>query len=162
MENEVIIGETVKIVNGNAYPKEIKELIEIYTASIERNLDFQNLDEELRDFPSKYSYPKGKLLAAVSDEGEVIGCVAYTKKSETRSEMKRLYVKPEYRKLKAGRALAEAIISEARNDGFKEMVLDTLSPMESAIKLYKSLGFAEIPPYYDNPMEDAIYMKLDL
>jgi ribosomal protein S18 acetylase RimI-like enzyme len=76
--------------------------------------------------------------------------------------MKRLYVKPEYRKLKAGRALAEAIINEARNDGYKEMVLDTLSPMQSAIKLYKSLGFIEIPPYYENPMEDVIYMKLEL
>ncbi len=152
----------MKIVSGDNYIREIKKLIETYTASIGRNLDFQNLNEELQDFPSKYSYPKGRLLAAVSDGGEVIGCVAYTKKSTTRSEMKRLYVRPEYRKLKAGRALAETIINEARNDGYKEMVLDTLSPMQSAIKLYKSLGFIEIPPYYDNPMEDVIYMKLEL
>ncbi|HML38201.1 MAG TPA: GNAT family N-acetyltransferase [Bacillota bacterium] len=152
----------MKITSGDSYVKEVKELIETYTVSIGRNLDFQNLDEELHDFPSKYSYPKGKLLAALSDEGEVIGCVAYTKKSDIRSEMKRLYVKPEYRNLKAGRALAEAIINEARKDGYKEMVLDTLAPMQSAIKLYKSLGFVEIPPYYDNPMEDVLYMKLEL
>lgn len=152
----------MKIVSGDNYIKEIKELIKIYTASIGRNLDFQNLDEELQDFPSKYSYPKGKLLAAISDEGEVIGCVAYTKKSDTRSEMKRLYVKPEYRRLHAGGALVEGIISEAKNDGFREMVLDTLSPMQSAVNLYKSFGFVEIPPYYNNPMKDVIYMKLDL
>ncbi len=152
----------MKIVSGDSYVREIKELIKTYTASIGRSLDFQNLNEELQDFPSKYSYPKGKLLAAISDEGDIIGCVAYTKISDIRSEMKRLYVKPKYRKLKAGRALAEAIISQARNDGFKEMVLDTLSPMQSAINLYKSLGFAEIPPYYNNPMDDVIYMKLEL
>ncbi|MGC4018840.1 MAG: GNAT family N-acetyltransferase [Muricomes sp.] len=152
----------MKIVSGDNYIKEIKSLIETYTASIGQNLDFQNLDEELHDFPSKYSYPKGKLLAAISDENEVIGCVAYTKKSDTRSEMKRLYVKPEYRKLKAGRSLAEAIINEARNDGYKEMVLDTLKPLQSAVKLYKGLGFVEISPYYNNPLEDVIYMKLEL
>lgn len=152
----------MKVVAGNKYVREVKKLIEVYTTSIGRNLDFQNLDKELQDFPSKYSYPKGKLLAAINDDGKVIGCVAYTKLSDTRCEMKRLYVKPEYRKHQAGQRLVKAIISEAKNDGFKEMVLDTLKPMQNAIKLYESIGFLEMPPYYDNPMNDAIYMKLKL
>lgn len=76
--------------------------------------------------------------------------------------MKRLYVKPEYRKQKAGMLLVDAIIEEARKDGFQEMVLDTLLPMQSAIRLYQSAGFVEIPPYYNNPMNDVIYMKRTL
>lgn len=140
---------------------EIKELIIEYTDSIGRNLDFQDLSNELSDFPQKYIFPNGKLLAAVFED-KVIGCVAYYKHSEIRCEMKRLYVKPEYRKLKAGYQLVLEIINEAKRDGFREMVLDTLAPMESAIKMYKRFGFYEIEPYYDNPMDDVIYMKLEL
>lgn len=152
----------MKIVNGELYIEEIKKLIIEYTDSIGRNLDFQDLINELNDFPKKYIYPNGKLLAAVLDTGEVIGCVAYYKHNDKRTEMKRLYVKPEYRNLKAGYKLVVEIIEEARKDGFSEMVLDTLSPMKSAIKMYEKFGFQKIPPYYDNPMDDVIYMKLNL
>lgn len=76
--------------------------------------------------------------------------------------MKRLYVKPEYRRCHAGGRLIEEIIKSARADGFSEMVLDTITPLENAARLYKKYGFKETEPYYDNPMEDVIYMKLKL
>lgn len=155
-------GIIVKVLNGENHITKIKELIIEYTDSLGRNLDFQDLGDELKNFPGKYMPPNGKLLVALTECEEVIGCVAYSKHSEIRCEMKRLYVKPEYRKLKVGEKLVKAIIEEAKEDGFKEMVLDTLSPMKSAIGLYKKLGFIKIDAYYDNPMDDVIYMKLDL
>lgn len=151
----------MKIVNGEKYAADIKILVKDYVTSLNRDLNFQNVDDELEHFPAKYTPPNGKLLAAVIDD-KVIGCIAYQKQSDIQCEMKRLYVKPEYRKLKAGFALVQAIIDEVRKDGFQEMVLDTLRPLESAIRLYESVGFFETTPYYDNPFDDVVYMKLEL
>ena len=53
----------------------------------------------------------------------------------------------------------ETILLLAKDDGYSCMVLDTIEPLQSAIRLYKRLGFQETEPYYDNPMEDVIYMK---
>ena len=73
--------------------------------------------------------------------------------------MKRLFVRADYRNYHAGKKLVEAIINFAKIDGYKEMVLDTIKPLESAVHLYKKFGFVETAPYYDNPMNDVIYMK---
>lgn len=152
----------MKIVNGCMYLQEIKNLIIEYTTSLNRNLEFQHIDEELNSLEAKYTGENGKILAAVSDKGNVIGCVAFHALSNRRCEMKRLYVKPAYRNLKTGEKLVNSIISLARQDGYEEMVLDTIKPLKSAIYLYKKYGFEETDAYYDNPMEDVIYMKLKL
>ncbi|MDE6747009.1 MAG: GNAT family N-acetyltransferase [Oscillospiraceae bacterium] len=149
------------IADGEPYLDQIKTLITEYAQSLNRDLSFQGFEEELSDLGVKYLPPNGRLLAALKD-GEVVGCVAYHKHSGTRCEMKRLYVRPEYRRCHAGGRLVEEIIRTARNDGFSEMVLDTVKPLESAVRLYKKYGFEETEPYYDNPMEDVIYMKLKL
>lgn len=152
----------MKIVDGNFYLDEIKGLIIEYTESLGRDLAFQNLIEELCDLKGKYTSPNGEILAAVTDEGQVIGCVAFHRHTDSRCEMKRLYVKPEFRKMNAGQNLIEAIIQIAKRDGFREMVLDTIKPLESAVRLYRKYGFDETAAYYDNPMDDVIYMKLIL
>ncbi|AKN33811.1 GNAT family acetyltransferase [Clostridium carboxidivorans P7] len=152
----------MKIVDGRIYLPEIKGLIVEYTKSLNRDLTFQHLKEELNDLEAKYTKPNGEVLAAISDEGNVVGCVAFHKHTNKRCEMKRLYVKPNYRKLEIGRELIKDIIELASKDGFEEMVLDTLKPLKSAIHLYKKFGFQEIPAYYDNPMDDVIYMRLVL
>lgn len=150
----------MKIIDGNNYLEEIKELITEYTTSLGRDLDFQHLSEEMDNLGLKYTSPNGEILAAISDEGQVAGCVAYRRHQDKCCEMKRLYVKPEYRKMKLGQKLVEEIIKRARVAGYEEMLLDTIRPLESAIGLYKRYGFEEIPAYYDNPMEDVVYMKL--
>ena len=97
---------------------------------------------------------------ARGDQGDkIIGCVAYHKHDNNRCEMKRLFVREGYRKHRAGSKLVESIINFARADGFSEIVLDTITPLESAIRLYKKFGFVECAPYYENPMSDVIYMK---
>lgn len=133
-----------------------------YTNSLNRDLKFQHLDEELSDLEEKYTGENGRLFAAVTDEDEVIGCIAFHRHNAVRCEMKRLYVKPEYRKAQTGQKLIETLIDQARKDGYREIVLDTIKPFQSAIHLYQKYGFEEILPYYDNPMDDVIYMRLTL
>ena len=152
----------VKIVTGYDHLECIRQLIIQYTRSLNRNLDFQNLKEELQDIEKKYGRPAGALLAALSEEYQVIGCVALRPLGEGICEMKRLYVLPEYRSKKIGLLLVQRIIEEARLAGYREMRLDTLEPMKPAIALYKKCGFREIPAYYPNPMSDVIYMALSL
>lgn len=127
------------------------------------DLSFQNLSDELAHLEQRYVPPYGRIYAAVADDGAVIGCIAYHRHDDRRCEMKRLYVKPAYRHLHAGRMLVEKIVNQACADGYKEMVLDSFTDtMKSAIHTYERFGFTEIPAYYHNPMPNVIYLKKDL
>ena len=148
----------LKIVDGTKYLAEVKNLILEYTKFLNRDLSFQNLDAELKDLAEKYLPPEGRLLCAEID-GEIIGCVAYHKHNSERCEIKRLFFREGYRNFHAGKKLVEEILKFAKADGYKEIVLDTIKPLESAINLYKKFGFVETEPYYNNPMNDVIYMK---
>ena len=149
----------VKIIDGTEHLAEIKKLILEYTKCLGRDLSFQDIDDELKDLTEKYLPPEGRLLCAQLDDGKIIGCVAYHKHTAERCEMKRLFVREGYRNFHAGKKLVEEILKFAKADGFKEMVLDTITPLKSAIGLYKKFGFVETEPYYNNPMSDVVYMK---
>lgn len=138
-----------------------KFLFEEYAESLGFDLDFQGFDEELANLPGEYAPPKGYLLLA-EYEGQLAGCVALKQLEDPICEMKRLYVRPEFRGLGIGRALAEAVIAQARNIGYTRMRLDTAPSMEAARTLYRSLGFRQIGPYRYNPIEGAIFMELEL
>lgn len=146
----------MKIIDGKDHIDDVRQLIIEYTQRLNRDLSFQNLDEELKDPMKKYTPPEGELLVAMEDD-VVIGMVAYHKHSKKRCEMKRLYVKPQYRHQHVGKLLVENILIHAKQAGFEEMVLDTITPLRSAIHLYHKMGFVEGDPYYDNPMDDVIY-----
>ena len=148
----------MRILDGKDYIDEVKDLIIEYTSRLGRDLSFQNLSEELDDPAFQYTAPQGELLIA-EDDGAILGMAAYHRHSDTRCEMKRLYVKPEARGMHLGEALVSEIISHAKKAGYKEMVLDTITPLQAAISLYKKHGFAECEPYYNNPMDDVVYMK---
>ena len=148
----------MNIVDGKNYLTEVRDLIMEYSKWLGRDLSFQNIDSELKNPALKYSAPEGEILVAV-DKGIVLGMVAYHRHTDTKCEMKRLYVKTEARGLHLGDLLVNAIIEHAKAAGFKEMVLDTIEPLKTAISLYKKYGFEECEAYYDNPMPDVIYMK---
>ncbi len=136
-----------------------------YAASLDVDLCFQDFDEELAALPGDYAPPGGHLLLA-HVEGELAGCGALRPLNDVdyanACEMKRLYVRPAFRKFGLGRLLAQALLDEARRVGYSVMLLDTLDDMEAARELYASLGFEEIPPYYFNPIAGAHYLKADL
>lgn len=153
---------TMKITDGSPYMDQVKNLIIEYTKRLGRDLSFQHLDDELKNPAEKYTAPEGEILAAVDEHGIVHGIVAYHRLSDTRCEMKRLYVQPDARGEHLGYRLISEIIDHARKAGYREMVLDTLRPLHSAIHLYHQFGFEECRPYYDNPFKDVIYMSKDL
>ncbi|MEP6739884.1 MAG: GNAT family N-acetyltransferase [Caldimonas sp.] len=136
-----------------------------YAASLAIDLCFQNFDAEIAALPGEYAAPGGQLLLAFVD-GALAGCGALRALTDAdyanACEMKRLYVRPAFRGVGLGRALALALLDEARRAGYSAMLLDTLDDMESARELYASLGFEEIPPYYFNPIPGAHYLKADL
>lgn len=152
----------MRIANGIDYIEQVKNKIAEYSTRLGRDLSFQHIDEELSNPAIKYAPPQGELLVALDDDEQVIGMVAYHKHTGERCEMKRLYVSPQYREMKLGHKLVVAILKHAKDAGFKEMVLDTIIPLQAAIHLYKKVGFEECEAYYDNPMDDVIYMKRSL
>jgi ribosomal protein S18 acetylase RimI-like enzyme len=124
-------------------------------------LDLQNYDSEIDNLKEKYGLPDGRLYIAYYDN-QAAGCIALRKMNETECEMKRLYIKPQFRRNKIGMALVELIINDAKKIGYKYMLLDTLPSLEAAVKLYENFGFYRIPPYNDSPIDNTIFMKLDL
>lgn len=140
-----------------------RELFVEYARELGHDLCFQRFSEELEDLPGMYRPPGGCLLLA-TDGAEWAGCVAVRgfQGSAAICEMKRLYVRPGYRRQGLGQRLADEIIRAARAGGYQRMVLDTLAEMKLARALYVSLGFRETDAYYHNPLESVVYYELEL
>ena len=146
----------------------VKELFSEYTDMLVKSdndfanyLQLQDYDLELENLDKKYGLPKGRLYIATV-EGDVAGCIALRNIDDKSCELKRLYVRPEFRGNQIGQMLIEQIISDARDIGYKQILLDTLPFLKSAIHLYEKYGFYEILPYNNSPMENSIYYRLDL
>lgn len=137
----------------------VRGLFREYQANLPFSLCFQNFDEELAGLPGRYAPPSGQMLLARCGDA-VVGCGALRQIGEGTCEMKRLFIQPAFRGKGIGKALARAIIEEGRRIGYKSMRLDTA--MEPARSLYKSLGFREIPPYQQVPVEGVVFMELEL
>ncbi len=145
--------------------QETRLILRDYAASLAVDLDFQGFDEELAGLPSAYAPPGGLMLLALVD-GAVAGSGAFRPLPDAdypnACEMKRLFVRPAFRRFGLGRLLAQALMDRATEAGYSSMLLDTLDDMEAARGLYESLGFVEVPPFYFNPIPGAHYLKAEL
>ena len=142
--------------------EDIRALFLEYARGLNFNLCFQNFDRELEELPGAYGLPHGRLILCEVD-GRPAGCIAVKPLEAGVCELKRLFVRPEFRRMKLGLKLTQHIIDEARSIGYTVMRLDTIrGTMDNAIALYESVGFSEIPAYYHNPIPNAFYMELRL
>jgi putative acetyltransferase len=141
---------------------EARELFLEYSQSLGFSLCFQNFEKELAGLPGDYAPPEGRLLLAAY-QGQLAGCVALHKLEAEICEMKRLYLRPQFRGKGLGRAMTNRIIAEARQIGYRRMRLDTVEPvMPDAVAMYRKIGFKEVEPYCSNPISGALYMELQL
>lgn len=142
----------------------IANLFTAYTKWLNIDLTYQDFEAELAFLPGKYSPPGGELLLARSTSTkEPLGCVALRPLfSPDCAEMKRLYVTPAGRGIGVGKALIKQIMEVAKALGYKEIKLDTLSHMEAALGIYKSIGFVKCEKYYETPMEETVFLRKEL
>lgn len=139
----------------------IRALLRHYLTETGLDLGFQGFDAELDALPGDYAPPRGCLLCAQSDE-RIVGCVAYRPLDDDRCEMKRLFVRPDFRRSALGAALVAAILERAREAGYASMCLDTAPGMERAQALYARFGFRDIARYNDNPIPGVRFMGVAL
>lgn len=140
----------------------VRDLFREYEKELNEDIWFQSFEEELKDSLKKYGPPTGDLLLAYWED-EIAGCIALTKMKEPGAcEMKRLYVKPSFRKNKIGRLLVEDLLNSAKERGYKLMRLDTFLKLQAAIHLYQQFGFRNISAYYNNPLPGVVYMEKEI
>lgn len=157
-----------EIIPAYRHKEEIRALFSEYTSmltandpSIQGYLAIQNYEEELSHLEEKYGPPSGRLYLACCGR-EAAGCIGLKKIDDQNCEMKRFYVRPQFRGRKLGVQLMQKIIMDAREIGYSHMLLDTLPFLEDAIRMYKKSGFYTIDRYNDSPVSTSIYMRLDL
>ena len=142
--------------------QEVRLLFREYETWLGVDLCFQSFEKELKNLPGEYVKPSGRLFLALGVE-KIAGCIALRKINEATCEMKRLFVRPDFRGLRLGKMLIEKVIAESKTIGYRRMRLDTLpDKMPKAVELYQFYGFREIPPYYENPHKETLFMELDL
>jgi putative acetyltransferase len=139
----------------------VRELFREYANALPVDLCFQGFDHELAELPGPYAPPPGRLFQ-VRDGDQTAGCVALRRIAPGVCELKRLYVRPAFRRRGLGRTLTDAAITAAREIGYERIRLDTLATMRAAIALYEAFGFQRIAPYYHNPHPGAVFMELKL
>lgn len=139
----------------------VRKLFREYADSLDVDLSFQDFEAELANLPRGYAFPRGRVLLAFAEE-TVVGCVAFRSLAVTSCELKRLYVRPQARGMKAGRQLVLRACLEARLAGYLRIYLDTLPGMVAAQRLYQSLGFQDTDAYVFNPIAGSRYLYLDL
>ena len=160
---------TFQIIPGYDRKEEIRALFTEYTDMLKdadenfaHYLDIQHYDDELRDLRAKYGEPAGRLYLALAEDGSAAGSIALRRLDDERCELKRLYVRPAYRGQGLASTLVARILDDARTIGYRAVLLDTLPALESATRMYRGLGFYEIPCYNDSPIERTYFFRLDL
>ena len=140
----------------------VRELFLEYAQSLGFSLCFQGFDQELAGLPGDYAPPRGRLWLLKVD-GAAAGCGALHELNDEICEIKRVYVRPRFRGQNFGRLIMDHAVATARSLGYRAMRLDTVAEkMQTAVKMYREMGFREIAPYRENPMPSTIYMELDI
>jgi GNAT superfamily N-acetyltransferase len=139
----------------------VRSLFADYQTELGIDLCFQGFAEELRDLPGPYREPEGRLFLYRVD-GENAGVGALKPLSDGSVELKRIYLRPDFRGKGLGKRITEHLLTTARDLGYSLAKLDTLARLKPAVQLYRRLGFVETTPYNENPEPDILYFELIL
>ena len=157
-----------ELVQGYGYPDEMAALFQEYTDMlVDREPEFaaylrlQDYQREVQHLEEKYGLPHGRLYLLRVD-GAAAGCIALRRLDAESCELKRLYVRPPYRGRGLAGLLVDRTLEDARQIGYGCVLLDTFPFLREAIGMYRRRGFREVPSYNGSPMEDLIYLRLDL
>src|SRR5919202_6311531 len=125
----------------------------------------QMLDDDMVTL-HKFAPPQGRLLLAYA-EGALAGCACLRTIGPQVGEIKRMYVRPQYRRKGVGRALVAGLIDDARQMGCHTLRLDSARFMQDAQALYRSFGCSLIPPSAESEIPEAfrahwVFMELPL
>jgi len=134
------------------------DLFKEYAAWLNIDLSFQSFEKELAALKQMYNAADGGIILCKEDN-DYIACVAIRRQQENIAELKRMYVQPLHQHKGIGKALLEHALALAKTCGYTLIRLDTLNTMAPAMNLYKRNGFYEIPPYYFNPQQTAVYFE---
>lgn len=132
-----------------------------YASSLGFDLCYQNFDTELKEIAIQYNKPFGTLILIKHNE-QFIGCAGIRCFEQNIAELKRMFIKPEYRAFGLGKKLMHFAIDFSKKSGYKFIRLDTMKTMKAAINIYKACGFYEIESYRYNPSADVIFMEKKL
>ncbi len=159
----MIAGFDIRAAQTAADMDLIRELFREYQDWLDVDLCFQDFEAELAALPGLYAPPEGRLYLVFDEtDGALVGCVGLRPRDHGRCEMKRLYVRPPWRRHGLGRGLTTLCLDEAREAGYEELCLDTLAQLHGARALYRDMGFKDIDAYYDNPLDGVSYMAISL
>jgi drug/metabolite transporter (DMT)-like permease/GNAT superfamily N-acetyltransferase len=141
----------------------VRELVLETMANMSRHLEIpmSTFDEEISNFDAWYGEGRGRALLATVDGAAVAG-VVFREFTERDAEMRRLYVRPAFRRKGLARALVRAVVEEAASLGFGRVVLITSDEFEGAPDLYTSEGFAVVEPYRPANARTSLAFARDL
>lgn len=156
----------VDIIDAQDRLDDVRRLLTEYVNWVGVPLEFGDFDAELAELPGQYERPRGRLYIA-QIRHELVGCVALQpsdiqEAGQDVCEMKRLFVRHQYRGMGISRRLAERVIADARDIGYTVVLADTFDFIDRLVRLFGSLGFAETAPYRASPYERLRYFRLEL
>lgn len=126
-------------------------------------LPWFNLDEEhqvqlIMKNLDKFAEPDGRLFLVETD-GQIAGTISLRKIRRNCGEIKRMYVRPQFRGRKIGTLMIDEVIKVSKNNGYSDLYLDTAQFMSSAVSLYKKFGFQETEPYPESVNPEGYWDK---
>ena len=164
-DERVTIDKAVEVADVTA----VRELVREYGQHLRthpagpEHFCVAGMERELEELAERYAAPGCMLLAKV--EGVAAGCVALKKLGTPAGalELKRLWVRPQFRGIGLGRRLVEAAVERARAVGAAAICLDTVpAAMPEANRLYLALGFRQAEPHNDTRVPGIGFFRLDL
>jgi putative acetyltransferase len=131
--------------------------------------ELEALLEPLYPRESRHGYAVEKLLAenvaffVIRDDGVAAGCGGIKLVGTEYGELKRMYVRPQFRGRRLGELLIDHLAEYARSHSIETLRLETGIHQHAAIALYERVGFTRIPPfepYTDDPVSRCYERRL--